>query len=174
MSVWYEAEKTKEGLASFLDCNWSFHDFRLEHVLYVPGKDMVEIFLKYDTGQEGVLLRFTGINGVHVNTDTDYDAAWLCGSVILCLDNDSLIWLDDDDWGENSLEHLDDLKQTATWVESKRLFWAVTDADGNPVEMPDDRVDQLWYDNGKTEVMHFKLKEFDESWDAVLLPWYKR
>lgn len=141
MSVWYEVEKTKEGLVSFLDCNRSFHDFRPERVLYVPGKDMVEIFLKYDTMQEGVLLRFTGINGVHINTNRDYDAEWLNGSVIMCLDNDSLIWLDDDDRGENSREYLEDLKQITTWVESKRLLWAVTDACGNPVEMPDDRID---------------------------------
>ena len=48
MSVWYEMEKTEKGYNEFLNCNWGFHDFSHERIEYVPGKNMVEIFLQYD------------------------------------------------------------------------------------------------------------------------------
>lgn len=75
MGIWYEVERTKKGIENFLECNWEFHDFRVEKIMYVPGKDMVEIFLKYDTGREGVLLRFAWIKDMHINTQCDFDAA---------------------------------------------------------------------------------------------------
>lgn len=66
MAVWYELEKSNAGIKNFLDSNWAFHDFRLERIEYILGKDLVEIFLKYDTGTEGVLLRFIGVRSFTV------------------------------------------------------------------------------------------------------------
>ena len=36
-------------------------------------------------------------------------------------------------------------------MKAERLFWAVTDAEGNPVEMPQNRMDQVWNVYGVTE-----------------------
>ena len=174
MAVWYEVEKSEKGIKNFLESNWSFHDFRPERVEYVPGKDMVEIFLKYDTGDQGVLLRFTWIQDLHVNIDRDYDAEWLNGSVALLLENNKIIWLDDDGYGEESNEHLDIIKTYTTWVECERIFWAITDANGNPIEMPSDRIDQIWNIYGKEVEKHFDLQEFNGDWDQILQPYYKR
>lgn len=49
MAKWYEVEKTEKGIKEFMECNWEFHDFRAVKIQYVPGMDMVEIFLQYDT-----------------------------------------------------------------------------------------------------------------------------
>lgn len=166
MAVWYEVEKTEKGIDNFLNCNWKFHDFRPERVEYIPGKDLVEIFLKYDTMTEGVLLRFVRVHDVHINTQRDYDAEWLQGSVALLLEDDSIIWLDDDSWRDKSREHLEEIKEYTTWVKAERIIWAVTDADGNPVEMPPDRIDQVWSVYGRTEEKHFELKEFEGDWDG--------
>ena len=46
-----------------------------------------------------------------------------------------------------------------TWIESNRIIWAITDADGNPVEMPQNRIDQVWETWGKKEKKHFDFKE---------------
>ncbi len=174
MAVWYEVEKSENGINHFLDSNWGFHDFRPERVEYIPGKDMVEIFLKYDTGDQGVLLRFVWIKGMRVNTQRDYDAEWLSGSVAFILDNGAFIWLDDDEWEEESALHLDEMKTYTTWVESERMMWAITDGDGNPVEMPPDRKDQVWNAYGKRIEKHFDLKEFQGDWESILKPWYDR
>lgn len=174
MAIWYEVEKTEKGLDDFLESNWAFHDFRPERVEYVPSKDMVEIFLRYDTRKEGVLLRFAWIHSMGVNTKRDYEAEWLNGSVALLLDNHTIIWLDDDDWGKESKNHLDEIKSYTTWVEAERVFWAITDGDGNPVEMPSDRIDQIWSVYGKQIEKHFDLNPFVGDWDAILKPYYDR
>lgn len=176
MAVWYELEKSEKGIRNFLESNWEFHDFRLERIVYVPGKDFVEIFLKYDTLTEGVLLRFVGIHGVHIDprNDGDYNMAWLSGSTVLLLENNSVIWLDDDEWRDHSREHLDEMKESTTWVEARNVFWAVTDADGNPVEMPLNRINQVWNIYGVQKEKHFELKEFGGDWGTLLDPSHGR
>lgn len=47
-------------------------------------------------------------------------------------------------------------------------------ADGNPVEMPDDRINQVWEGWDKKEEKHFVLDEFTGGWDGILRPWYMR
>lgn len=174
MAIWFEVQKSKEGIENFLNINWEFHDFRLKKIEYIPGKDLVEIFLKYDTKTEGVLLRFAWIHGVGINTKRDYDAEWMNGSVAILRENNSVIWLDDDTWGDESAEHLDELKKYTTWVEAERIFWAVTDAEGNPVEMPENRIRQTWVTYGKEEEKIFEIQEFTGDWDAILKPYYDR
>ncbi len=174
MAIWYEVEKSAEGIKNFLESNWDFHDFRPERVEYIPGKDLVEIFLKYDTGDTGVLLRFAWIHGVHINTKRNYDGEWLSGSVAFVLENNAIIWLDDDEWGNQSREHLDEIKKYATWVEAEKIFWAITDADGTPVDMPQDRMIQTQVIYGVEETKYFDLKEFSDDWDLILRPYYER
>lgn len=171
MAIWYEVERNDDSINDFLDSNWGFHDFRHEQISYIPGKDMVEIFLQYDTRTEGVLLRFSGIYDMRVNTKRDYDADWLSGSVLLLFDN-RMIWLDDDSWDEKSIDHLEELKSYTTWVECERIFWVVTDEKGVPVEMPEDRIHQVWTVYGETVIKDFKLKEFTDDWKDVLRPPY--
>lgn len=167
MAIWYEVEKSEAGIRTFLDWNEGFHDFRPERVEYVPGKDMVEIFLNYDTGKEGVLLRFSRIHGIHINTKRDYEAEWIFGSAALLLEDSKIIWLDEDVWGEENRAHLDELKQYTTWVEAERIFWAVTDADGTPVERLENRTRPGW----AAEEPCFDLKEFTGDWDKILIPY---
>lgn len=170
MAVWYEVEKTKKSIDEFLDCNWGFHDFREANIAYVPGMDMVEIFLQYDSMKEGVLLRFAWIHDMHINTQKDYDADWIYGSTLKILDNGAFIWLDEEG------DDINNLKDCATWVEAEKLFWAVTDEAGNPVEMPEDRLNQVWHDwiQNTEKEKHFELKEFKGKWDAILKPYYER
>ena len=174
MAVWYEVEKSEKGIAHFLESNWCFHDFRPERVEYIPGKDMVEIFLKYDTDDQGVLLRFVWIHAMHINTDRDYEAEWLSGSIAFILENGAFIWLDDDNWGDESISHLDEIKTYTTWVESERIMWAITDAYGNPVEMPSKRINQICNIWGQQVEKHFELKEFQGDWESILKPRYDR
>ena len=103
---------------------------------------------------------------MHIDTNRDYDFE-LIGSVALLLENNSVIWLSDDSWGKQSKEHLEEIKQYTTWVEAERIFWAITDADGNPVEMPSERINQVWISYGKREEKHFDLKAFNGDWNDV-------
>ncbi|MBD5083281.1 MAG: hypothetical protein HDT34_03875 [Clostridiales bacterium] len=111
-------------------------------------------------------MRFSHIHNMHIDTNRDYDFE-LIGSVALLLENNSVIWLSDDSWGKQSKEHLEEIKQYTTWVEAERIFWAITDADGNPVEMPSERINQVWISYGKREEKHFDLKAFNGDWNDV-------
>lgn len=172
MAVWYEMEKSEKGIKNFLDSNWSFHDFRTERIEYISEKDYVEVFLKYDTMNESVLLRFTCIHTLHINSYRDYHTAWLNGSVVLLLKNNVIIWLDDDEWGDQTREHLNEVKDSTTWVEAEGIFWAITDADGNPVEMLQNRIHQIWNTFGKIEEKNFELHEFHGDWNLPMKSHY--
>ena len=155
MAIWYKVEKTEQGIKDFLDCNWGFHDFRIERVEYVAGHDMVEIFLRYDTGKEGVRLRFVGLSGVHISVNLDYREAWLYNTTLLLGDDGDLQWLAADDVSETEAEN----PTFCTWVKSREMTWAVTDGEGQPVEMPIDRLNQVWHDYGKIIEKHFQFQE---------------
>lgn len=155
MAIWYKVEKTKQGIKDFLDCNWGFHDFRIERVEYVAGNDMVEIFLRYDTRKEGVRLRFVGLSGVHIYVDLDYEADWLYDTTLLLRDDGDLQWFAAEDVNEVEAEN----PTFCTWVKSNEMIWAITDGEGQPVEMPADRLNQVWHDYGKTTQKHFQFQE---------------
>ena len=169
MAIWYEVEKTEDGIKNFLDSNWGFHDFRMHYFFYDIANNKVDIFLKYDTDAEGVLLRFVGIDTFNVSTERDWHVDWISGSTMSIID-DHFIWLDDDSWGDNSQEHINDIKQYATWVISDRVFWAITDAEGKTVEMPKERIHQTWRIYDKIEEKYFRLNEFNGNWNDVLSP----
>ena len=48
------------------------------------------------------------------------------------------------------------------------VLWAITDSDGIPIEMPPERIDQVWNVWGKMEEKHFDLKAFDGDWNTIL------
>lgn len=155
MAIWYKVEKTEQGIKDFLDCNWGFHDFRIERVEYVAGNDMVEIFLRYDTGKEGVRLRFVGLSGVHIAVIFDYKETWLYDTTLLLRDDRDLQWFAAEDVSE---EEAND-PSFCTWVKSREMTWAVTDGEGQPVEIPENRLNQVWNVYGETVEKHFSFRE---------------
>lgn len=161
MAIWYEVDQSHQGMKDFMECNWSFHDFRIERVSFLPGKGYVELFLMYDTRKEGVLLRFLNPHGMNVDMDNDYEADWLFGASLI-KEGNSLFWIAADCIdGDN--EYLEDLKKHMTWVQADALIWAVTDSYGSPVECPSTRMDQIWNVYGEKIEKHFRFKKFDHD-----------
>ena len=155
MSIWYKVAATEQGITDFLDCNWGFHDFRIERVSFIPRSDTCEVFLKYDTGKEGVLLRFSKLHDMFIRVDEDYLDAWLFDTTLLLRENGAMRWIAADDVTEDELESC----TFATWVEADQLIWAVTDGDGQPIEMPPDRFHQIWNVFDKPVEKHFQFEE---------------
>lgn len=164
MAIWYEVEHTDEGMRDFLDCNWGFHDFFIERFEYSKASNTVEIFLKYDELDGSVILRFLGVRSFREAEMKDKWDKEILGSVLVDLGDGVLIWVDDDSYGENSREHLDEIKEDSTWVEAEKIVWAVTDENGDPAEMPDDKLHQIWRIWGKREERNFSFKAFEGDW----------
>lgn len=158
MAIWYMVEQSTQGIKDFMECNWSFHDFRIERVSFIPGKDCVELFLLYDTRKDGVLLRFLNPHGMSVNVDIDYEADWLLGASLM-KEDDTILWIAADNIDLDN-EYLEDLKKHLTWIQAEKLIWAVSDGNGKPVEMPATRLNQIWNDYGVKIEKHFQFKEF--------------
>lgn len=164
MAIWYEVEHSKEGIYNFMECNCCFHDFAIERVNYTPEENTVELFLKYSTMEDSIILRFLNVESLNVTVRAIKrytDEIFL--SVLFLLDNGHFLWIDDDHgWGEDSYLHIEELKADSSWIEAERIIWAVTDKDGRPTELPDDKIDQTWDICGKIEHHHFSLTPYTE------------
>jgi hypothetical protein len=157
MAVWYEVEKTPMGIQNFLDCNWAFHDFFIEKVEYLPRQKRIKLFLRYDELKGSVILIFLGVCEFNiVPPNDDYDD-YLMGTVLTLSDDNNLLWLADDSYPQ---EQANEIQKYATWIKSNQIIWAVTDQNGNPAEMPDNKINQIWQTYGKIEQKHFALKEY--------------
>ena len=163
MAIWYEVEHSEKGIRNFMDCNWHFHDFTIERVNYLPNSYTAELFLKYDELEGSVILRFVNVHSMNVNIQVN--TGWIndiVGSVLLLLENGQLLWIDDDRWEDQSIDHIEELKKESSWVQAERLILAITDSNGNPTELPADKIDQTWNIYGKIEHHHFELTPLDE------------
>ena len=57
----------------------------------------------------------------------EVDRGWIndiMGSVLLLLENGQLLWIDDDQWGDQSIDHIEELKKESSWIQAERLIWA--------------------------------------------------
>ena len=160
MAIWHKVSKDAKGIEEFMECNWCFHDFRIERVSYIPGKKLAEVFMMYDTGREGVLLKFLGTQGVNIdiNPNGEYLADWLYGATLLLKENNRLQWLATDDLTQEEMK-----APPVTWVESDEIIWAVTDSNGYPIPLPNDRLNQVWNHYGKVIEKHFSFQEWNGS-----------
>ena len=176
MAIWYEVVKNKEGIKNFLGSNCEFHDYRINRIEYVASKDYCDVYLSY-CKTEGTVIRFVGLFDIHIHGDIDYEADWMFGSELFIQDNGRFIWINDENYGDDS-SHIDDYKSYATWIEADRIFFAVTDGEQNPIEMPIyhiyRNVRSLNYDTNKYDIIHqhYDLKPFEGDFKDILKPKY--
>lgn len=164
MPIWYKVEHSQSGITNFMECNYHFHDFRIERVSFSSDENTAEVFLRYDELKGSIILRFINVHAMNVKLKVELGSSEdIMGSVLLVTNNDHLLWIDDDSWGEQSNLHINELKNEFSWIEAENILWAVTDEYGNPTEMPADKIDQTWIIYGKTEHRHFDLTPYKES-----------
>ncbi len=163
MAIWYEVAHTEEGIRNFLECNWEFHDFTIGRFSYDMENKSAELFMRYDENEGSVLLRFLNVEGMRVEAEVDggYPVNWIMGSVLLLLDNGNFLWIDDDGDKNPDAAAIAELKQCYDWVQAGRILWAVTDAEGNPTEMPPDKINQVGHVYGKVVHRHYDLTPYE-------------
>ena len=165
MAVWYEVLHSEKDIYNFMECNWHFHDFTIERVTYQPESNTAELFLKYDELEGSIILRFISVTSMNVNMQVEFGYMNdITGSVLLLTEKGQLIWINDDSWGDQSIKHIEELKKSSSWIQAKRLIWAITDKDGFPTELPADKIDQTWNIYGEIQHHHFELtpcKDFE-------------
>jgi len=164
MAIWYEVEHSEAGIYNFMECNSHFHEFKIARVSYHPDDYTAELFLLYDELERSIILRFIHVQEMYVSMEGSFGLLnEIEGSVLLLTENEQFLWITDDIWGDQSKEHIKELKKEASWVQAERIIWAMTDSHGFPTELPADMIDQTWMIYGKEEHHHFELtpcKEF--------------
>jgi hypothetical protein len=94
MAIWYEVEKTENGIYNFMECNSCFHDFKIVRADYDPENDhTLELFLLYDELEGSIILRFIDVHNMHINMDCSLgwpDDIW--ESVLIILENSHFLW----------------------------------------------------------------------------------
>ena len=99
--------------------------------------------LAYDTGTEGVLIRFLGMIRLTIPLGRLYAGAWLSGTTVFVSERNSIVWIPEEDCDDpGTEEERERIMLHYGWIEAEEICWAVPDAEGNPVEMPADRIDK--------------------------------
>ena len=91
------------------------------------------MFLEYDDPREGVFLRFLGVRDFGIVPGNWYEDAYLWGATLAFAGDGGLVWLSDELFREETIEGL---KDRTCWVRADRIIWAISNADGEPGEMP--------------------------------------
>ncbi|MBQ9743875.1 MAG: hypothetical protein IJW19_01995 [Clostridia bacterium] len=163
MAIWYEVEHSETGIHNFMECNYHFHDFKIERVSYLSDKNTTELFLKYDELENSIILKFVNVQAMNIAVKVDFGCSdEIMGSVLLLTENGQLLWIDNDSWGDKSEQHIEELKKDSSWIQAESIIWAVTDEYGKPTEMPANIIDRTRIVYGKTEHHHFDLTPYIE------------
>lgn len=163
MAKWYEIVKDKKYIDDFMYYVRGLHDCRVVNVNCSYEKQFTDIFIQYDSEKEGIVLRFLGVKRVHLNVTDDFPAYWLYDTDILISDDNTLIWFDDGECGDE----FDELKDYMTWAEADKILFAFTDGKGNIQDIPEDRIDALFerwndmvHEDDERTVKTFKWVEY--------------
>lgn len=153
MAIWYKLDGGNFGIKEFMDMFHGFHDYRINKVTYIPEKNCLDVFLEYDTRQEGVLLRFTGVVDFHINPNRDFEADWIAGSSLFTTLEGNYLWIDE----EGTEDNQEELKKYGSWACAAKVFWAVTDAKGIPIELPSTYLHQTW------SILNWETGQYESS-----------
>lgn len=110
---WYKVIKDEEYFKEFLGIFSEFHDYRITHIEYDSEKNHLMLYLRYDTDEEGAVLKFINVKDMHICPCDDYEISWLSGSALKMTSSYSLFWYNVDDE-----DNIDEIKKdkNLTWI----------------------------------------------------------
>lgn len=149
---WYKIIKDEKYFDEFLGIFSDFHDYRITHMEYDCETNTLLLYLGYDTGLEGALLKFIHVEGMHICPCTEYESDWLSGATVKMTSSYSLIWCNADDVCD-----IDEIRadKTLTWIESEQIRFAWLDKDNQIIPLTDERLNPVW------KIMSYETKEYE-------------
>ena len=159
---WYKVIKDEEYFKEFLGIFSEFHDYRITHIEYDFEKNHLMLYLRYDSDEEGAVLKFVNVKDMHICPCDDYEVSWLFGSGLKMSPSYSLCWYNVDDE-----DNIDEIKKdkNLTWIESEQIIFAWLDKDNQVAPLTDEQLNPVWkilnYETGKYESVqkHFRVFE---------------
>ncbi len=125
----------------------------IEHYYFSIYKNRdLKIFFRYDTDEEGVVLRFIGVKRLHIAT-VDYYNQWLLGSRIMLTSDNTLLWCDADD--KTNIDEIVGNKDI-NWVEADEIWFAWLDKNNEICPLSEEQINPVWL------VMNFKTGKYED------------
>ena len=149
---WYKIIIDEDYLNEFLDIFSGFHDYRITHFTYDCEKNTLMVYFRYDTGQEGILLKFINVKDMHICPCDDYEISWLYGASLKMAPSYSLFWYNVDDE-----DNIDVVKKEnyITWVESEQIIFAWLDKDDQITPLTEEKLNPVW------NILNFETMKYD-------------
>lgn len=157
---WYRVIKDEEYCSQILDIFCRLHDYMITQIEYQNQNNTAYVYLRYDTDDEGVLLKFIGVNRINICPLESNETPWLEGANIQLTEDRKILWYDIYDKCEDKeVFNSRDLN----WIEAEEMQFAWLDINNSIIPLPDDRINPAWsvlnYESGKYEKIqkHFKV-----------------
>lgn len=120
------------------------------------------LYLRYDTDEEGTVLKFVNVKDMHICSCGDYEVSWLFGSGLKISPLYSLFW-----YNVDNEDNIDEIKKDKNlpWIESEQIIFAWLDKDNQVAPLTDEQLNSVWrilnYETGKYESVqkHFRVFE---------------
>lgn len=135
---WYKVEPLQSDLKELEDMFWSFHDFRISDIHYIPQTDTLDILFEYDDHNLLVLLRFIGKICMNLLYSDDYETDWISGSTLYIDKNNQIVWVYDEIKDES------EISADTMYIKSNRLHYAIVNRNGDALPIPESIIHQKY------------------------------
>lgn len=152
---WYKIIKDEEYCSDILDIFCELHDYMITKIIYQYQDSTATVYLRYDTDDEGVVLKF-------INGPKDDDDLWLVGATIQLTKEGNFLWyIDDEKWDDDELYQ----SRGLDWIEAEEIQFAWLDKDNNIIPLSNEKLNSIWstynYNTGKYEEIQKNFKVFE-------------
>ncbi len=148
---WYKIIKDEAYCSKVLDIFYSLHDYMITEMNYDYQNKTLKIFFRYDTDDEGVVMKFIGVKKLNVYAEDE--SQWLTGTNIQVTDDDTLLWYA----LEDRLNSNEVVKGTDyNWVEAEEVHFAWLDKNNDIKPLTEERLNPIW------KKLNFETDKYEE------------
>ena len=157
---WYKIIKDEAYCSEILDIFYSLHDYMITEMDYDYQNKTLKIYFRYDTDDEGVVMKFIGVKKLNVYAEDE--SQWLTGANIQVTNDNTLLWYAlDDRLNSNEVVNGTDYN----WVEAEEVLFAWLDKNNDIKPLTEEQLNPIWkklnYETDKYEEVqkHFLVYE---------------
>ena len=107
---WYKIIKDEEYCSDILGIFCELHDYMITKIIFQYQDSTATVYLRYDTDDEGVVLKFINVTRINICPKDD-DDLWLVGATIQLTKEGNFLWYTDDEKRDD-----DELYQVEGWI----------------------------------------------------------
>lgn len=158
---WYRIIKDEEYCSDILDIFCELHDYMITKIIFQYQDSTATVYLRYDTDDEGVVLKFINVTRINICPKDD-DDLWLVGATIQLTKEGNFLWyIDDEKWDDDELYQ----SRGLDWIEAEEIQFAWLDKDNNIIPLSNEKLNPIWstynYNTGKYEKVQKNFKVFE-------------